>query len=344
MMFESMSAPRRPRWMLRILCAAGVLALGAGFVWVWRMTQMPLRSHKGALPPLSTAQSELAGRLSEDVRQLSSAIRERNLPHEGSLQATTDYLRRRLAQAGYAVTEQTYTIEGEAVSNLEADLAGRASADGVVIVGAHYDSAEGTVGANDNATGVAATLDLARSLQGSHLSRTIRFVFFVNEEPPYFQTGQMGSVVYARKLKGDGVPVSAMISLETIGYYSDAPGSQKYPPLLNLLYPSRGDFIGFVGNSESRDLVRRATRTFRESAKFPSEGIAAPADWPGIGWSDQWSFWQEGWPGIMVTDTAPFRYPYYHTAFDTADKVDFEKMARVVDGLRNVVVSLADEP
>ena len=342
-MFESISAPTRPNWILRIVCVLVIVALAAVFIWLWRMTQMPLRSHKGALPPLSTAQSELAGRLSDDVRHLSAAIRERNLAHEGSLQATIDYLRRGLVQAGYTVTEQTYTIQGEAVSNLEADLVGSASSDGAVIVGAHYDSADGTVGANDNATGVAATLELARLLQGSRLRRTVRFVFFVNEEPPYFQTRQMGSVVYARKLKHDGVPVSAMISLETIGYYSNASGSQKYPPLLNLLYPSRGDFIGFVGNSESRELVRRATRRFRESTEFPSEGIAAPADWPGIGWSDQWSFWQEGWPGIMVTDTAPFRYPYYHTAFDTADKVDFERMARVADGLRNVVVSLANE-
>ncbi len=342
-MFESVSAPALPNWILRIAVVAGIVALGAGFVSVWRMTQMPLRSHKGALPPLSPAQAELAGRLSEDVRQLSSAIRERSLPHEGSLKATTDYLQRELTQAGYSVTDQTYSIQGEAVSNLEADLAGSASADGAVIVGAHYDSVDGTVGANDNATGVAATLELVRWLQGSHLRRTVRFVLLVNEEPPYFQTAQMGSVVYAQKLKQDGVPVSAMISLETIGYYSDAPGSQKYPPLLNLLYPSRGDFIGFVGNTESRDLVRRATRAFRESAKFPSEGIAAPANWPGIGWSDQWSFCQEGWPGIMVTDTAPFRYPYYHTPLDTADKIDFQKMAQVVDGLRNVVVSLADE-
>ena len=343
MMFESISAPRRPNWILRIVCALVLGAVGAVTVSAWRMTQMPLRSHKGTLAPLSAAQSELAGRLSEDVRYLSTAIRERNLPHEGSLKATIDYLHREIDHAGYTAIEQSYSVQGEAVSNLEADLVGSASGDGAVIVGAHYDSVDGTVGANDNATGVAATLELARSLQGSHLRRTIRFVFFVNEEPPYFQTGQMGSVVYTRKLKHDGVPVSAMISLETMGYYSEASGSQKYPPLLNLLYPSRGDFIGFVGNSKSRDLVRRATKIFRESAEFPSEGIAAPANWPGIGWSDQWAFWQEGWPGIMVTDTAPFRYPSYHTAFDTADKIDFQKMARVVDGLRNVVVSLADE-
>jgi hypothetical protein len=135
-----------------------------------------------------------------------------------------------------------------------------------------------------------------------------------------------------------------MISLEMLGFYSDAPGSQKYPALLSLFYPSRGNFIAFVGNSESRDLVRRSTRSFRESAKFPSEGVAAPASLPGVGWSDQWSFWQQGYPAIMITDTAVFRYPYYHTPFDTTDKIDFEKMARVVDGVRNVVGSLADEP
>jgi hypothetical protein len=343
-MFESISAPKRPNWILRIAVVAVMVALGAGFVWVWRMTQMPLRSYHGTLPPLSTAQSELAGRLSEHVRHLATAIRERNLQHEASLQATTDYLRSRLMQAGYTVTEQRYSVDSEAVANLEADLVGSEGAGGAVVVGAHYDSVDGTVGANDNASGVAATLELARLIEGSRLRRTVRFVFFANEEPPYFQTEEMGSLVYARQLKREGAAVSAMISLETIGYYSEATGSQKYPPLLSLLYPSRGDFVGFVGNSESRDLVRRATRSFRESTAFPSEGIAAPFNWPGIGWSDHWSFWQEGYPAIMVTDTALFRYPYYHTALDTSDKLDFEKMARVVEGVRNVVTSLANRP
>ena len=170
-------------------------------------------------------------------------------------------------------------------------------------------------------------------------------MFFVNEEPPHFQTESMGSLVYARELRQSGIPVSAMISLETIGYYFDASGSQKYPALLlSLFYPDRGNFIGFVGNSESRDLVRRAIRSFRASAQFPSEAVAAPASLPGVGWSDQWSFWQQGYPAIMITDTAAFRYPYYHTPLDTIDKIDFEKMARVVDGVRSVVVSLADEP
>ena len=211
-------------------------------------------------------------------------------------------------------------------------------------MGAHYDTVAGTVGANDNATGVAATLELARLMKESRLRKTMRFLLFANEEPPYFQNENMGSRVYARHLRHENVQVSAMISLETIGFYSDAPGSQKYPPVLSLFYPNRGNFIGFVGNPESRDLVRRSVRRFREFTPFPSEGFAAPSDWPGVGWSDYWSFWQENYPAIMITDTALFRYPYYHTPRDTFDKVDFEKAARVVDGVHRLVETLANEP
>ncbi|HET6180096.1 MAG TPA: M20/M25/M40 family metallo-hydrolase [Candidatus Sulfotelmatobacter sp.] len=342
-MFESINTPTGPNWKLRAVAAVAVVGLGAGAVSIWRMTQMPLRSYGGNLPPLSAAQMELSSRLRDHVSYLSATIRERNSHFEGSLPQTIDYLRNQLGQMGYAVVEQTYTVGGQPLSNLEAQLIGSDNTAGQVVIGAHYDNVEGTVGADDNASGVAAALELARLLRTSKLRRTVRFVFFVNEEPPYFQTEQMGSLVYARNLRRDGVRVEAMISLETIGFYSAAPGSQKYPPGLNLFYPSRGDFVAFVGNPESRDLLRRAVRTFRESAQFPSEGIAAPASWPGIGWSDHWSFWQEGYPAIMITDTAPFRYPYYHTALDTVDKIDFEKMARVVDGMRNVVASLADE-
>jgi Zn-dependent M28 family amino/carboxypeptidase len=343
-MFESINPPTRPNWMLRITLVAVAVALGAGFVSLWQITQMPLTSYKGPAPPLSDEQRDLASRLSEHVTHLATTIGERNIHREGSLPATAEYLRNNLLHAGYAVAVQSYNVEGHPVSNLEAWLVGSDGAAGAVVVGAHYDSVAGTVGADDNASGVAATLELARMLQGSKLRRTIRFVLFVNEEPPYFQTEQMGSFIYARQMRHDGFPVSAMVSLEMLGFYSDVPGSQKYPSVLSLFYPSRGDFIGFVGNRESRDLVRRATRKFRESAMFPSEGIDAPATWPGIGWSDQWSFWQQGYPAIMITDTALFRNPYYHTPLDTVDKLDFEKMARVVDGVRSVVVSLGNEP
>ena len=342
-MFESLSEPKRSNWKFRMALTALLLALLLGVIWLLRMTQMPLKSYKGPLPALSPEQTELAQRLSTHVKYLSVKVGERNIPRTGSLKASTEYLHTTLEEAGYSVLEQTYSAEGHAVVNVEAELPGSEGTTGKIIVGAHYDSVAGTVGANDNATGVAAVLELARLLRSSKLRKTVRFVLFVNEEPPYFQTDSMGSLNYARQLRHGHVPVSAMVSLETIGFYSDQPGSQKYPPLLSLFYPSRGDFIGFVGNEESRGLVRRSIRSFREAASFPSEGIAAPSDWPGVGWSDHWSFWQENYPAIMITDTALFRYPYYHTPHDTFDKIDFERTSRVVDGVRRVVEFLANE-
>jgi hypothetical protein len=343
-MFESVDLASRPNWKLRTACGAVVLVLLAALIWLLRMTQMPLVSYIGPLPPLSREQSDLRDRLSADVRYLSVTVGERSMERAGSLEKTTQYLRENLEQAGYIVTDLPYSVGDRRIANLEAIRTGTDAVSGSVIVGAHYDSVAGTVGANDNSTGVAATLELARLLQGSKLRKTVRFLFFVNEEPPYFQTDNMGSRLYARQLRHEGVPVSAMISLETIGFYSDTPDSQKYPPILGLFYPSRGNFIGFVGNPNSRDLVRRSVRRFRESTSFPSEGVAAPPDWPGVGWSDQWSFWQENYPAIMITDTAVFRYPYYHTGSDTFDKLDFEKAARVVDGVHRIVEMLANEP
>jgi len=341
-MFESISAPTGPNWKLRIVVAAVIAAIAWGVVSLWRMTHMPGQSYAGTLPPLSTKQTDIANRLSDQVQYLSTTIGERNLERKGSLQATENYLRRVLAQSGYSATETTYTVGDQSACNLEADLRGSEASAGIIVVGAHYDSVTGTVGANDNASGVAATLELARLLKDVRPRRSIRFVFFVNEEPPYFQTPQMGSLVYARQLRQNAVPVVAMISLETIGYYSDTPGSQKYPPLFSWFYPNRGNFIGFVGNTESRALAIKAVRQFRESVAFPSEGVSAAASLPGIGWSDHWSFWQQGYPAIMITDTAPFRYPYYHTTSDTADKLDFGRMARIVDGLQSVVIGLAN--
>jgi Zn-dependent M28 family amino/carboxypeptidase len=340
--FDSINAPHGLNWKARFLAGSLGLALAALSVWVFRMTQMPLRSYALPLPPLSGEQAGIRDRLAAHVKYLSQTIGERNLSRPGTLPATADYLRRNLEQVGYAVTEQTFQVDGQTVSNLEAILAGNASTE-TIVVGAHYDTAAGAPGANDNGSGVAGVLELARLLRGSKLRKTVRLVLFVNEEPPYFQTDDMGSVAYARQLRKDHIAVSAMFSLETIGYYSDVPSSQKYPALLGLFYPNRGNFVGFVANPESRELVRRAVRTFRQSANFPSEGIAAPAAWPGIGWSDQWSFWQQQFPAIMITDTAPFRYRYYHTPGDTTDHVDFDKMARVVDGIHQVVESLAME-
>ena len=170
----------------------------------------------------------------------------------------------------------------------------------------------------------------------------MRFVAFVNEEPPYFQTEQMGSLVYAKRCRARHDPIEGMISLETIGYFSDAPRSQNYPsPGLGVFYPTTGNFIGVVGNFASRDLVRKTITIFRDQAKLPSQGAALPAFIPGVGWSDQWAFWQNGYRGIMITDTAPFRYPDYHSLSDTPDKLDYDRFALVVSGMEKVLAVLA---
>ncbi|HWP01518.1 MAG TPA: M28 family peptidase [Methylococcus sp.] len=324
------------RW---VLLAVSLLGLALGLFYITRMTG---HSHSGPLPPLTEAQRQLRGRLERHVKALAGEIGERHLWRPEALAAAAAYIERTLADMGYAVVSQTYVTHGRSVRNLEAELEGTVPEGGIVVIGAHYDTVPGSPGANDNASGVAALLELARLAKGSRPARTLRFVAFVNEEPPLFYTKVMGSRVYARRARERGENIVAMISLETIGYYTEAPGSQGYPiPFFHLFYPSRGDFLAFVGNIASRDLVRRSIAAFRRHAAFPSEGVAAPGWVGGVHWSDHWSFWQEGYPAIMVTDTALFRYPHYHAASDTPDRLDFDGLARVVAGLGAVVADLA---
>lgn len=275
------------------------------------------------------------------VDALAGTIGERNLWQPGTLTRAAVYIAEAFAAAGYSPRAQEYDVQGRSVANIEATLGGAADPDSIIVVGAHYDTVMGCPGANDNATGVAATLEIARRFAGTPRARTIRFVAFANEEPPFFQTPSMGSVVYAEAAKRRGDAIRAMLSLETIGYYSDAPGSQRYPPPLNLLFPDVGNFIAFVSNLGSARLLRSAQRAFKERTAFPVQAAPAPESVAGVGWSDQWAFWRAGYQALMVTDTAPYRYPWYHTPDDTPDKIDFEKFERVVDGLEHVVHLLA---
>jgi Zn-dependent M28 family amino/carboxypeptidase len=216
--------------------------------------------------------------------------------------------------------------------------------DEIVVFGAHYDAVMGCPAANDNGSGVAATLAVARALTSAGVprpARSIRFVFFVNEEPPFFWTEEMGSDVYARACKERGDNIVAMLTPETIGCYSDEPGSQRYPIPIKRFYPDKGDFIAFIGMYEARALIRLCVEIFRKNAAFPSVGAGLPGIVPHVGASDHWSFWRQGYPALMVTDTAPYRYTHYHRATDTPDKLDYEKMARVVEGLQRVVEELA---
>jgi hypothetical protein len=330
-------------WWMRPVPALVLAALVAA-VWtgVLLMIRMPGRSHRGPLPPLTAEERALAGRLRGHVTHLAGDIGERNVWRYDSLRAAATYIETALGSMGYATARQEFDIMERRVANLEAVRHGAGHAGEIVVVGAHYDSVMGCPGANDNATGVAAMLELARAAARRTPARTVRFVAFVNEEPPFFQTRQMGSLVYARQARARGDRIVAMLSLETIGYYSDMAGSQRYPLPFGLLYPRQGDFVAFVGNVASRALVRQAIGAFRHGTAFPSEGAAVPGWITGIGWSDHWAFWQQGWPGVMVTDTALFRDPHYHLASDTPERLDYERLARVVAGLDRVVAAIAD--
>jgi len=304
----------------------------------WFGVRMPGRNISNAAP-LSSIEIELRGELIADVQTLAGQIGERNMARYPQLNAAADFIENSFSSAGLQPRRDSYDLQGRACHNIEAEI--RGARPEILLIGAHYDSVFGSPGANDNGSGVAAMLALARRFAGKPAQHTLRFVAFVNEEPPYFLTEQMGSLVYAGRCKAHGDRISAMISLETIGYFSDAPHSQTYPaPGLGVFYPSVGNFIGFVSNVSSRNLLRRAIALFRKHAKIPSEGAALPGFIPGVSWSDQWSFWQHGYPGIMITDTAPFRYPHYHSATDTPDKLDYDRFALVVNGMEKVIEEL----
>jgi Zn-dependent M28 family amino/carboxypeptidase len=185
-------------------------------------------------------------------------------------------------------------------------------------------------------------IEIARALRGARLPRTVKMVAFVNEEPPFFYFGEMGSRVYARAARARGDDIRVMLSLEMLGCYSDEAGSQAYPPLLGLFYPEAGDFIAFVSNLRSRRALKEVVRAFKGGSDFPVEKLASPGIVPGVSWSDQLSFWREGYPGVMVTDTAFYRYRHYHSATDTPEKIDYVKMGRVVEGLARAVAELAE--
>src|SRR5215831_11629735 len=304
------------------------------------MTTMPGRSFRGSLPPLSPEESESAVNLKQHVSYLAGTIGERNVTTYQALERTRQYIEDFLGREGYKVRSQEYVVQTRKVKNLIVEVPGATWPNEIVVIGAHYDTVYDCPGADDNSSGVAALLELARTLKGSHPARTLRFVAFVNEEPPWFQTDDMGSLVYAQHARKLNENIVAALSLETIGMYSDAEGSQQYPAGFGLLYPSKGDFISFIGNVAAGPLVREAIGTFRETTRFPSEGAAVPAAIPGVGWSDHWSFWSQGYPAIMVTDTAPFRNPNYHRPGDKPETLDYERMARVVRGLEKVVVKL----
>jgi hypothetical protein len=313
-----------------------VVAVVVGVLW---MTAVPGRSYAGPLPPLSREQVELAARLRNHVQAIAS--RPHNVGYPQELERVALHIESTLAGMGYQINRLPFRADGQEVRNIEVviETAAAAVTAKTLIIGAHYDSYFHAPGANDNGTGTAGVLELARLLSDlrGRAGLRIRLVLFVNEELPYFKTEYMGSLVYARGLKASGEAVMGMFALKTLGYYSDVEHSQRYPSPHGLLYPTTGNFVAFVGLISSRAFVRETVASFRSLAAFPSVGGTAPGFIPGIDWSDHWSFEQVGIPALMITDTAPFRYPHYYTNADSPDTIDYDKLARVISGLEHVI-------
>ncbi|MBL8566333.1 MAG: M28 family peptidase [Hyphomicrobiaceae bacterium] len=326
------------RW---ALIAVALLVAGLGAAG-WYSFAVPGQSHSGPLPAFSTDERALADRLRAHVTAIASEPH--NLAHPEAMDRAADYIVRMLREMGHAPEVQSFDVEGATARNVfvTIDASRGRPVRRSLVVGAHYDSFGEAPGANDNGTGAAAVIELARRLARLETADArLILVLFANEEPPYFRTPHMGSVHFARLLSERKEPVRAMLSLETIGFFSDDPGSQQYPKPLASIFPSTANFVAFVAMPGSRDLLHRALASFRETTAFPTIGGVAPDLIPGIGWSDHWAFAREGFEALMVTDTALFRYPHYHRPTDTPDKVDYAKLSRITLGIEHVVRALA---
>jgi hypothetical protein len=321
------------------------------------LTSMPGESYSGPLPPLTDQETEIRDNLHRHVHKLAGEIGNRSVWDIDGLRAAEDYIEGEFRKLGYRPVRQPFTtnlsghrygeVDNVAVCNIIAELPGLQRPDEIIILGAHFDtrkrSFQDNPGANDNASGIATMLELARILKGRKLERTFRFVAYVNEEWPFFRTDYMGSLVHARSCRKRGDNIVLMVTLETVGYYTDSPDSQSYPFPFGYFYPSTGNFVAFIGNVDTRDHVRFITGSFRKHTKFPSEGGCAPFWFPEVNRSDHWSYWHEGYEAMMITDMADYRYPYFETAEDTPEKLVYDRLARVVAGIGRAMDELANE-
>jgi Zn-dependent M28 family amino/carboxypeptidase len=288
---------------------------------------------------LFMALPEIKDNLQCHVLALAEEIGARNLSFYGNLEKAAQYIEKEFTDMGYPVMKQTYQVEGKSTANLIAQKNGSANTDEIIVVGAHYDTILSSPGADDNASGVAGLLELARLWKEEAGKKTVRFVAFTLEEPPFYKTDRMGSRVYAKSVKNENI--TAMICLEMLGYYTNKDKSQEYPlSFMKAIYPPIGNFIAVVGNFSSRSLVKRVEKTFKKSTSTPVESISAFEFVTGVDFSDHASFWDEGFPAVMITDTAFYRNPHYHAESDLPDTLDYSTFAQTVWGLYHTLFAL----
>ncbi len=316
----------------------------------------------------SSVDSTLADRLRADVQHLAGDIGERNLYHPEKLEAAAAWIEAEFAHMGYRVRRVPVPVRGKDYAlaaditawNIEAVLPGTTLADEQIVIGAHYDSKvamprwnghwpptpekPGTPGANDNGSGVATVLALARHFAGRPQARTLRFVTFVNEEPPFYQTDAMGSLAYARGLRADGLGKVRMITPETLGCYSPRVRTKRLFIGTLLGLPDRPNYIAFASTRGSRHWMAQCAARFAPHSTLELRTVAIPAFSKKVAWSDDWSFTQCGYPAFAVTDTAYERCDHYHEVTDTPDTLDYGPMAEVVNALGHMLSEAASDP
>ncbi len=324
-----------------VLGIVALLGLCSGAIFF--VTTMPGPSRPNSPSPESEPSlRELESRLKAHVQEIAGRIGPRYLGSDsGGLELARDYIEAQLREMGYSPRRQEVPTDKGIAHNIEVEMTGQEAPGEIVVLGAHYDTEPGTPGADDNATGVAALLELARTLRNFSFSRTLRLVAFANEEPPYFQTERMGSGVYSQRCRSRGENVVAMLSLEMLGYYSDQPGSQKYPDLIGWRLPNKGNFLAVVSDLSALSFVRSVVGDLRSKGSIPVEGVALPSRLPGVWWSDHYGFRQAGYDAAMVTDTALFRNPHYHKESDTPPTLDTRRLTLSADALLKTALHLA---
>ncbi len=275
------------------------------------------------------------------VDRLAGLIGPRTLKRPKTIEATIGYIRGQWNDMGYSVAEETYDAIGDIATNLIVEQPGGKRGDEIILLGAHYDTVSTTPGADDNASAVAVLLEVSRLLKDHVGSRTVRFVAFACEEPPYFNFDSMGSQHNAREARKRGDKIIGMLCLEMVGYFRDEVGSQAVPPtipkFLHRFFPQRGNFLAAVGNLSSWKLAWSFRRGFKRGTRLPLLSLVLPERVNEIRLSDNSSFWDQGYPALMLTDTSFLRNPNYHMASDLPETLDYQRMTQVTEGVATAI-------
>mgnify|MGYP001559127943 FL=1 len=290
---------------------------------------------------IASKDRQLPARLKGHVYKLSLEIGNRNIFNYSHLEQAAEYITSQLESYGYDVQFHKYFINNKETKNIIVTKVGEKKPGEIIVVGAHYDSYFNP-GADDNASGVSGLLELSRFFKNQISDRTLRFVFFANEEPPFFKTEYMGSRVYARQAKKSKEDIKAVIVFDSIGFYSNRIFSQRYLPLTGIFFPNKANFISVISNFRNRQFVAVITKSFKKNSKFPIESVAFDFI-PAVDFSDHRSFWKEGYPAVMISDTAFLRHGNYHQNTDTWDKLNYEYFASVIEGFSSVIIDLSSK-